>query len=209
MTRLIRQLVQKKLTGLYRHRKSWSTVRFVNLNNTFTTSQTRFQTTIEDPTYKGLFYHSTHDAANYSLSFISDRNKVEKYDISVIGWVPFQTGVPKLEIGNFRENNKFIKFLHQVIADNVTDADPQLQALAKYQQNGWLHIAGELYLNQLICRIPYPEDIFGMVQVKDGQIVPDTYQPMPTHRILTTNGLFTLNGPFQEKLIERLSKICQ
>ncbi|CAG8656134.1 708_t:CDS:2, partial [Dentiscutata heterogama] len=203
MTGLFRQLVslRKKLTGLYHDRKPWSTIRFVNLNNTFMTSQTRFQTTIEDPTYKGLFYHSTHDAANYSLSFISDRNKVEKHDVSVIGWVPFQTGVPKLEIGNFRENNKFIKFLHQMIADNVADADPQLQALAKYHQNGWLHIA-DIRDPAPWGRIPYPEDIFGMVLVKDGQIVPGTYQPMPTHRILTTKGLFMLNGPFQEKLLE-------
>ncbi|CAG8544823.1 14567_t:CDS:2, partial [Racocetra fulgida] len=139
MTGLIGQLtnVQKRLAVPYRDRKSWLTAKLMNLNNAFT-SQARFQTTIEDPTYKGLFYHSTHEAVNYSLSFISDRNKVEKYDISVIGWVPFQTGVPKLLVGNFKENKNFIKFLHQVIADNVADADPQLQALAKYQQNGQL-----------------------------------------------------------------------
>ncbi|CAG8692189.1 20766_t:CDS:2, partial [Dentiscutata erythropus] len=213
--RLIRQLgsLRKKLTGPYHDRKPWSTTRFVNLDNAFTTSQARFQTTTEDPTYKGLFYHSTHDAANYSLSFISDRNKVEKYDVSVIGWLPFQTDVPKLEIGNFRENNKFIKFLHQVIADNVANADPQLQALANLfllfsEPISWLHIA-DIRDPAPWGRIPYPEDIFGMVLVKDGLIVPGTYQPMPTHRILTTKGLFMLNGPFQEKLLERLSRICR
>ncbi|CAG8473283.1 10349_t:CDS:2 [Cetraspora pellucida] len=209
MTGLIGQLanVQKRLAVPYRGRKSWSTAKLMNLNNAFT-SQARFQTTIEDPTYKGLFYHSTHDAANYSLSFISDLNKVEKFDISVIGWIPFQTGVPKLTVGNFKENSNFIKFLHQVIADNVADADPQLQALAKYQQNGWLHIA-DVRDPAPWGRIPYPEDIFGMVQVKGGLIIPGTYQPMPTHRILTTKGLFMLNVPFHEKLLERLSKICR
>ncbi|CAG8464206.1 20846_t:CDS:2 [Racocetra persica] len=203
MTGLIGQLtnVPKRLAVPYRDRKSWLTAKLMNLNSAFT-SQARFQTTIEDPTYKGLFYHSTHDAVNYSLSFISDRKKVEKYDISVIGWVPFQTGVPKLMVGNFKENNNFIKFLHQVIADNVADADPQLQALAKYQQNGWLHVAD--------VRDPAPwEDIFGMVQVKDGLIIPGTYQPMPTHRILTAKGLFMLNIPFHKKLLEKLSKICR
>lgn len=57
-------------------------------------------------------------------------------------------------------------------------------------------------------RIPYPEDIFGMVQVKDGQIIQGTYQPMPTHRIITTKGLFVLSDPLQKKLLEKLIKLC-
>jgi hypothetical protein len=47
-----------------------------------------------------------------------------------------------------------------------------------------------------------------MVQVKDGQIIRGTYQPMPTHRIVTTKGLFVLSDPLQKKLLEKLTKLC-
>ena len=57
-------------------------------------------------------------------------------------------------------------------------------------------------------RIPYPEDIFGMVQVKDGQIIQGTYQSMPTHRMVTTKGLFMLSDPLHKKLLEKLNKLC-
>ena len=97
----------------------------------------RTKTSIEDKDYKGLYYHPTNDATNYLLSFLSDNDKVNKYaDIAVIGRIPFESeSNPKITIKNFIENKKFTQFLHQVIAENV-DSDVQLQALAKYYQNG-------------------------------------------------------------------------
>jgi hypothetical protein len=47
-----------------------------------------------------------------------------------------------------------------------------------------------------------------MVQVKDGQIIRGTYQPMPTHRIVTAKGLFKLNDFLQDKLLEKLINLC-
>ncbi|GBB88292.1 hypothetical protein RclHR1_14860004 [Rhizophagus clarus] len=144
------------------------------------------KTFIEDKNYKGLYYHPTIDSTNYLVSFLSNNDKVNKHaDIAVIGRIPFDSEVddnnnPKITIQNFIENKKFTQFLHQVIAENVGDSDAQLQALAKYYQNGWLHVA-DARDPAVWGRIPYPEDIFGMVQVKDGQIIQGTYQPMPTH----------------------------
>ena len=101
----------------------------------------RTKTFIEDKNYKGLYYHPTYDATNYLLSFLSDNDKVNKYsEVAVIGKIPFESegddnNIPKVTLQNFIENKKFTQLLHQVIAKNV-DSDTQLQALAKYYQNG-------------------------------------------------------------------------
>jgi hypothetical protein len=100
------------------------------------------KTFIEDKNYEGLYYHPTSDSTNYLLSFLSDNDKINKHsDIAVIGRIPFDSKVddsntPKITIQNFIENKKFTQFLQQVIAENVGDSDAQLQALAKYHQNG-------------------------------------------------------------------------
>lgn len=123
-------------------------------------------TTFEDSDYKGLFYHlienrnsnndshsnnnnniDDNESYKYLLSFLSDPNKVARNDVAVIGWIPIsqKPQQPELAISNstlknvFKENDKFLKFLHRVIADNVAFVDPQLQALAKYQNNGYLY----------------------------------------------------------------------
>ena len=93
---------------------------------------------IEDDNYKGLYYHPTRDTTDYLLSFLIDNDKIDKYfDITVIGRIPFEpdNNPPKITPQNFIENKNFTQILHQVIAENV-DSDVQLQALAKYYQNG-------------------------------------------------------------------------
>ncbi|RKP27733.1 hypothetical protein SYNPS1DRAFT_10650, partial [Syncephalis pseudoplumigaleata] len=51
-------------------------------------------------------------------------------------------------------------------------------------------------------RIPDPEDIFGSVQLKEGAIVPRSFQPMPTHRMVSSNGLFRLSDTLHAALLE-------
>nr|CAG8557084.1 8426_t:CDS:2 [Entrophospora candida] len=136
--------------------------------------------TIEDKDYKGLFYHLMNNnyPKKFALSFLSDINKVKNHDV-IIGWIPYEKSIPqpKATPKNFKENDKFVKLLHQVIADNVaTIEDLELKAFAKYRKNG------------------------------DGKIISETYQPMPTHRIITTKGLFVLSEPFHRKLIEKLNE---
>nr|CAG8575197.1 9297_t:CDS:2 [Entrophospora candida] len=165
--------------------------------------------TIEDKDYKGLFYHLMNNnyPKKFALSFLSDINKVKNHDV-IIGWIPYEKSIPqpKATPKNFKENDKFVKLLHQVIADNVaTIEDLELKAFAKYRKNGWHHIS-DLRDPSPWGRIPFPEDIIGMVEVRDGKIISETYQPMPTHRIITTKGLFVLSEPFHRKLIEKLNE---
>ncbi|CAI2174382.1 12194_t:CDS:2 [Funneliformis geosporum] len=191
---------------------NYLTIRSRTKNPNNVRSLTNKTTIIEDNNYKGLYYHPTRDKTDYFLSFLADNDKINKFfDITVIGSIPFKSevadnNIPQIIPHNFNENKKFTQILHQVIAENVY-SDVQLQALAKYHQNGWLHVA-DARDPAPWGRIPYPEDIFGMIQVIDGKIVHGSYQPMPTHRIVTAKGLFVLNDPLQEKLLEKMKKLC-
>jgi hypothetical protein len=73
------------------------------------------------------------------------------------------------------------------------------------------------YLNLLVLkqqsllqnanRIPLPEDIFGSVQIVDGVIQPESYQRMPTHRIVSSLGLFQLSDHLHERLVHYLKTL--
>lgn len=49
-------------------------------------------------------------------------------------------------------------------------------------------------------QVPDPEDIVGSVRLENGKMLPETYQPMPVHRLVTRNGLFKLSDPLMDAL---------
>ena len=71
----------------------------------------------------------------------------------------------------------------------------------------WLHISDERNPPPW-GRIPYPEDIIGTVFVQGGVIQPNTYQPMPTHRLATSNGFMQLSEPLTQCLIREAKRIA-
>jgi hypothetical protein len=110
-----------------------------------------------------------------------------------------------LDPESFRPNRLFINLLHEVIATNAP-ADPELQMAARQQHTG--------AVNLLDGRTPTPRgavpphDIIGGFQVKDGVIVPSSYQANPNHRLLSQDGLFKLGSKFlHDALMDRLAKV--
>jgi len=55
-------------------------------------------------------------------------------------------------------------------------------------------------------RIPETEDIIGSVLVKNNVIQADTYQPMPTYRLVTRQGPIKLSDFLLDKLRARLKE---
>ena len=53
-------------------------------------------------------------------------------------------------------------------------------------------------------RIPETEDIIGSVLVKNNVIQAETYQPMPTYRLVTIQGPIKLSDFLLDKLRARL-----
>ncbi|KAI8362753.1 hypothetical protein BD560DRAFT_333865 [Blakeslea trispora] len=79
--------------------------------------------------------------------------------------------------------------------------DPNLKALADWQKEGWLHVGDERNPPPW-GRINFPEDIIGSVQLQNGTIKEGTYEPMPTHRMVTNNGLFQMSEPLTQCIID-------
>ncbi|GAB5586538.1 hypothetical protein Unana1_01438 [Umbelopsis nana] len=160
--------------------------------------------------FYNVYHHSADNkhAGNkkYPVSFIPhqelpDGRSIEDYSRAVIGW---STSEGQLNPSTFAENDEFVEFLHKVIGENIHSIDdPSLKGMAEWQQEGWLHIADERNPPPW-GRIPLPEDIFGSVLLNKGVIQPQTYQRMPSHRFVTSNGLFKLSDPLQSILYHTL-----
>jgi hypothetical protein len=102
----------------------------------------------------------------------------------------------------FARNRVFVDFLHGVIARRGPTL-PGLIAEARRQGEGWVYIIDQR------TRTPQgsipPKDIIGDFEVKDGQVVPGSYQPSPRHRILSDDGFFRLAAELQTCLLEELA----
>ena len=53
-------------------------------------------------------------------------------------------------------------------------------------------------------RVADPEDILGTVLLKDGKMVQGSFERMPTHRLVSRNGLTVLSESIHKKLVESL-----
>lgn len=80
--------------------------------------------------------------------------------------------------------------INEIIQLHAYDS-PYFKALAHTWHSGWMHIADGRTL-AAFGRCPEPDDILATVLLEDGRMVPGSIQEMPTHRLLTVNGLFQL-----------------
>ena len=108
-----------------------------------------------------------------------------------------------LAVANFRPNTVFVELLHDVVATQAPTL-PDLQAEARRQGSGRVYV--------IDARTPTPEDqvppedIIGGFEVKDGAVVPGSYQAGPKHQIFSSRGLFKLEPTLHARLMERLTK---
>ena len=106
-------------------------------------------------------------------------------------------------VANFRANKRFVDLLHGVVAKHAPRSQG-LQASARRQGTGWVYL--------IDARTPTPagavppHDIIGAVEVRDGEIVPESYQANANHRILSSDGLFKLEPSLHEQLMLRVTR---
>ncbi|KAJ3317031.1 hypothetical protein HDU76_001409 [Blyttiomyces sp. JEL0837] len=160
--------------------------------------------------YPYTIYTTPSSNKSIALSYVESP---VKSDHVVLGWLNVSGGNDNA--GNswkgflkrpdmFVANDKFMDIVHQVIRDNA-HLDQGLQALAQHQKEGYLHV-NDARVFAPWGRVNDPEDIFGSVLVKDGVMVENSYQRMPTHRPMSMNGLFQLSEFLQTKLVEQLKR---
>lgn len=103
---------------------------------------------------------------------------------------------------NFRPNQLFIDFMQNIIKTKAPQ-DYSVQNAALQQKEGWLYIIDCRALNASQEETS-PEDIIGAFEVKNGKIIPNSYQPNINHSILSINGLFQLPPPLDMLLFEAI-----
>jgi len=85
----------------------------------------------------------------------------------------------------------------------VGDA-PELIKKAKKTGIGWMNLQD--------YRFPYSravpsEDLFGTVLLEKGEILPSTYQPIPSHRLVTDIGIFQMDEYLKQQLVKEIAKL--
>ena len=105
----------------------------------------------------------------------------------------------------FHPNRIFIDFMQNVIRIEAPK-DPDLKDAALEQQEGWIYI-----MDRRIADNPQeetsPEDILGAFEIKDGQILANSYQPNDNYLIFGKNGLFQLPDSLNQALISALEAL--
>lgn len=109
-----------------------------------------------------------------------------------------------LSAETFRQNPKFVEFMHAVIR-TAGPADRDLQLAAQAQHDGWVYVIDLRTPEGPAGRVP-PEDVIGAFEVRSGRVVPDSYQANDAHRVFAANGLVRLPPGLFEAFVEALPK---
>ncbi|UOH84151.1 hypothetical protein LQV05_000945 [Cryptococcus neoformans] len=144
----------------------------------------------KDPSHPHLFYHPNSS--------------------TVLGYLPLGDAA----LDDFREEPKFRKVLDDAVKSGLEQGKAttvQFEAETR-PVDGWIHITGLTNCEDERAippagRIGETEDIIGSVYVQGGKIVADTYSPLPTYRLVTTNGVMRLPDGLDKHVIEVLEGI--
>ena len=104
---------------------------------------------------------------------------------------------------NFARNRPFVDFLHRFLADEAPRT-AACRAEAARMGNGFVYIIDQRTATPA-GDVP-PEDIVGVLQAANGEVVAGSYKPNPNHRILSERGFFRLGAHLEALLVESLER---
>ncbi|TFK79563.1 hypothetical protein K466DRAFT_606054 [Polyporus arcularius HHB13444] len=164
-----------------------------------------------DPDRPDLFYHLFTPPTSlssttpvFALSFLSTPLP-SILSSTVLGWLPASGEGDSAGLNDFVENESFRDILHEAVQSALRDGADEVQKNSAIQtREGWMHIHDSRNLPAL-GRIGDPDDIIASVRVENGEIMAETYQPMPSYRLATSDGVLQLT----EGLAARLTEILE
>ncbi|CAA7261109.1 unnamed protein product [Cyclocybe aegerita] len=176
--------------------------------------------TPSDPNRPGLYYHYANPPTPlsptipaFALSFLSE-TPPSVDSASVIGWLPAASSESEqtengATLADFKQNSKFIEFLHESIKSGLKEGvDDVWKDSAMALGDGWMHIHDQRNPPDQ-SRIGDPDDIIASVLVKGSQIQPDMYEPMPSYRVCTADGVLQLTPGLAAHLRRELLRAVQ
>jgi len=124
---------------------------------------------------------------------------------SIIGMFPAdELKSPVISQETFIRNGVFVDLMHTVIKREV----PMLSAYlteAAHIVDGPCYVIDRRAAEDSTIQ---PEDTFGAFEVKNQQIMTETYEPNPTHRLLTKRGFFQLEKELHAVLMQELAALA-
>ncbi|KAF8814687.1 hypothetical protein BYT27DRAFT_7229259 [Phlegmacium glaucopus] len=169
-----------------------------------------------DPNRPDLFYHVVNPPTPlskylpaFALSFLN--HTPPRVDSStVLGWLPaetymtdspdtpdhpHQTKETSAGLRDFVENSKFVTLLHKTIQSALSEN------LDEIWENGAKQLQeGDQRNIPALGRIGDPDDIIASVLVEKSKIKAETYQPMPSYRVCTADGVLQLTPGLAQQL---------
>ncbi|TEB26818.1 hypothetical protein FA13DRAFT_1765458 [Coprinellus micaceus] len=137
---------------------------------------------------------------------------------AILGWVPAPSNSSSkspeeltqlVSWRDFRENATFRDILHKSIYTTLRDGNDQVWVNgAKQLQDGWMHIHDQRNPPPL-GRIGDPDDIIASVLVENSTVKAETYQPMPSYRMCTADGVLQLTPELLADLVRALERVVQ
>ncbi|CED84915.1 Phosphoinositide-specific phospholipase C [Phaffia rhodozyma] len=140
-----------------------------------------------DETPDPLHYHVLPSVSRVALSFLSTPPAIPTSS-TILGYLPLSLANNQdVGLNDFEENKPFVGKLQQAVRECLEEGEERISAEASGRGEGWVHVCDDRNY-PMPSRTGEPEDLIGSVYVKDGKVVPSTYQPMNSYRVLTNNG---------------------
>ncbi|GMK53883.1 hypothetical protein CspeluHIS016_0104690 [Cutaneotrichosporon spelunceum] len=154
-----------------------------------------------DPAHPHLYYHPYLE--RIALSFLPTTPPPKSS--TVIGSLP---ATADAGLSDFEENPAFRVVLHAAIKDGLAKGvDERLGYEAEMRPgDGYMTLTDERAVPPQ-GRIGETEDLIGSVFVQDGKIIASTYEPFPSYRLVTANGVVTLPDGLDKHVVAFLEKM--
>jgi len=114
-----------------------------------------------------------------------------------------ESGPPVIAQEAFARNGVFVDLMHDIIKREAP-------RLSHYQAEATRIGSGPVYVTDRRAAkdsTVQPEDTFGAFEAKNHQIISESYEPNPTHRILSERGFFQLERALYTALMRKLKTL--
>lgn len=124
---------------------------------------------------------------------------------SVIGMFPTpESGPPVISQETFKRNGVFVDLMHAVIKREAPGLSVYTAEAARVY-SGPVYVIDRRAAEDSTIQ---PEDTFGAFEARNHQVTPDSYEPNPTHRILSERGFFQLEEELHSALMQELEALA-
>ncbi|MFT7584229.1 MAG: hypothetical protein ACI9EW_000645 [Cellvibrionaceae bacterium] len=112
--------------------------------------------------------------------------------------------LPSMTPDQFEANDAFLDILHQTVQKEIADI-PEYREQARVFGTGVLPIM-DLRAGKITGEST-DEDMIGQFIIRTGNILPDSYIPNSSYKLLTDNGPIQLHSILEAKLLDKINYI--